>query len=173
MKYLFSLSILGLFLSFATSSCAQSDKSKRPSPPALIKQKVGNTTVSIEYSQPSVKGRTIGEDLEPKEAEVWRTGANEATIFQVDNDVMINGKVLPKGKYALFTIVNKDNWTIIFNKEWKQWGAFKYEEEKDALRVIVKESKAEPFAEKMFFTIDDEGKVILMWGEKKIEFFVK
>lgn len=173
MKYLLSLSIVCLLLSFTTNSCAQSDKSKRPSPPALVKQKVGNTIVSIDYSQPSVNGRTIGVDLEPKESEVWRTGANEATIFQVDNDVMINGKALSKGKYALFTIVNGENWTIIFNKEWKQWGAFKYEEEKDALRIIVKESKAEPFAEKMSFTIDEEGKVSLLWGEKKVDFFVK
>ncbi len=173
MKYLFSLSIVCLLLSFATSSCAQSDKSKRPSPPASVVQKVGNTTVSIDYSQPSIKGRTIGVDIEPKEAEVWRTGANEATIFQVDNDVLVNGKALPKGKYSLFTLVNGENWTIIFNKEWKQWGAFKYEEEKDALRVIVKEMKAEPFAEKMTFTIDVEGKVSLLWGEKRVDFFVK
>lgn len=173
MKYLFSVSILSLLLIFATNSSAQSDKSRRPSPPASVKQQVGNTEISIDYSQPSVKGRTIGVDLEPKEAEVWRTGANEATIFEADNDVLINGKLLPKGKYALFTIVNADNWTIIFNKVWKQWGAFKYQEDKDALRVIVKAFKAEPFAEKMTFTIDAEGKVSLSWGEKKIEFTVK
>lgn len=173
MKHLFSIGMVCLLLSFATSSIAQADKSKRPSPPATVKQKVGNTSVSIEYSQPSVKGRTIGVDLEPKENEVWRTGANEATIFQVDNDVEINGKALPKGKYALFTIVNKENWTIIFNKEWKQWGAFKYDENKDALRVIVKETKAEPFAEKMTFTIGEDGKVSLLWADRRVEFFVK
>ncbi|MEP7163623.1 MAG: DUF2911 domain-containing protein [Ferruginibacter sp.] len=173
MKYLFSLSMMSLLLFITTSSNAQEDKSKRPSPPALVKQKVGKTQISIDYSQPSVKGRTIGVDLEPKPGEVWRTGANEATIFEVDNDVKVEGKVLPKGKYALFTLVNDDNWTIIFNKTWKQWGAFKYSEAEDALRVDVKAVKSEAFAEKMTFTIDEDGKVNLLWGDKKVRFTVK
>ena len=91
MKYLFSLSLLSLLLLSSFNSCAQPDKSKRPSPPALVTQKVGEVNVSIDYSQPSVKGRTIGKDLEPKAGEVWRTGANEATVFEVDKDVMIEG----------------------------------------------------------------------------------
>ncbi len=164
---------MSLLLFFTFSSCAQADKSKRPSPPAMAKQKVGNTEVSIDYSQPSVKGRTIGNDLEPKEGEVWRTGANEATVFEIDNDVTINGKPLAKGKYALFTLVNGDNWTIIFNKTWKQWGAFKYKEAEDALRVVVPAGKADPFAEKMTFHISESGKIILLWADKKVEFQVK
>jgi len=173
MKYLFSLGMMSLLLLMATGSCAQADKSKRPSPPALVKQKVGNTTISIDYSQPSIKGRTIGVDLEPKDGEVWRTGANEATVFETDNDVLIEGKTLPKGKYALFTLMNGEDWTIIFNKTWKQWGAFKYNEADDALRVIVKDGKAEPFAETMTFTISAKGIVTLVWGDKKVEFSVK
>ncbi|HMI79055.1 MAG TPA: DUF2911 domain-containing protein, partial [Ferruginibacter sp.] len=75
MKYLFSLGIMSLLLLSASTSSAQSDKSKRPSPPATVTQKVGDATIVIDYSQPSVKGRTIGKDLEPKDGEVWRTGA--------------------------------------------------------------------------------------------------
>ena len=172
MKYLFSLSMMSLLLLFTTNSFAQGDKSKRPSPPAIAKLKLGETQISIDYSQPSVKGRTIGVDLEPKEGEVWRTGANEATVFEVDNDVKIEGKSLPKGKYALFTIVNGNNWTIIFNKTWKQWGAFKYNQAEDALRVTVKASQTESFAEQMTFAMDEDGKVWLSWGDKKVGFTV-
>ena len=173
MRYLFSLSMMSLLLFITTSSSAQGDKSKRPSPPALVKQKIGNTEIIIDYSQPSVKGRTIGVDLEPKPGEVWRTGANEATVFEIDNDVKIEGKGLPKGKYALFTLVNGDDWTFIFNKTWKQWGAFKYNEAEDALRVKVKAVKADAFAEKMTFTIGEDGKVTLLWGDIKVGFAVK
>jgi hypothetical protein len=173
MKYFFSLSLVSLIVFCSLNSCAQQDKSKRPSPPALVTQKVGEVTVSINYSQPSVKGRTIGKDLEPKAGEVWRTGANEATVFEVDKDVMIEGKALPKGKYGLFTIVNGDDCTIIFNKTWKQWGAFNYAEADDQLRVNVKAGKANPFAETMTFTIDASGKVSLLWGDTKVDFTVK
>ena len=173
MKYLFSLSLLSLLLLSSFNSCAQPDKSKRPSPPALVTQKVGEVNVSIDYSQPSVKGRTIGKDLEPKAGEVWRTGANEATVFEVDKDVMIEGKALPKGKYGLFTLVNGDDWTIIFNKTWKQWGAFTYKQADDQLRVSVKAGKANPFAEKMTFIIDASGKVSLQWGDVEVGFTVK
>lgn len=160
-----------IFMSF--TSCAQPDKSKRPSPPAVVSQKVGEVTVSIDYSQPSVKGRTIGKDLEPKAGEVWRTGANEATVFEVDKDVMIEGKALPKGKYGLFTLVNGDEWTIIFNKTWKQWGAFKYKDADDQLRVTVKAVKANVSSEMMTFKIDETGKVNLFWGDIQVGFTVK
>ena len=173
MKYLFSLSLTGLLLFTAFTSCAQADKSTRPSPPAIVTQKVGEIAVSIDYSQPSVKGRTIGKDLEPMDGQVWRTGANEATVFEVDKDVMIEGKFLPKGKYGLFTIVNGNDWTIIFNKTWKQWGAFKYKADDDQLRVSVKGRKADAFTEKMAFTIDPNGKVSLWWGNNEVDFKVK
>src|SRR5258705_9129849 len=150
-----------LFLSLV--ACGQEDKSKRPSPPALAKETTSSgVTISIDYSQPSVKGRTIGTDLEPMTDKVWRTGANEATVFEVNKDVKVEGQALPSGKYGLFTIMNADEWTIIFNKTWKQWGAFTYKEADDALRVKVKGGKANPFAEKMTFTISKAGKVTLV-----------
>ena len=173
MKYLLSLSMMSLLLFFTLGSCAQADKSKRPSPPALVTQKIGDLTISIDYSQPSVKGRAIGTDLEPKRGEVWRTGANEATVFEVDKDVKVNGNALPKGKYGLFTLVDGNDWIFIFNKTWKQWGAFDYKEADDALRIKVKGGKADPFAEKMNFSIDEKGKVTLVWGDKKVDFLVK
>lgn len=172
MKYAFSLSLIG-FLFFSIGAFAQTDKSKRPSPPAVVTQKIADLVITIDYSQPSVKGRAIGTELEPKPGQVWRTGANEATVFEVNKDVVINGDALPAGKYGLFTLVDADDWTFIFNKTWKQWGAFEYKEEDDALRVKVKGGKAEPFAEKMTFTIDPSGTVTLVWGDKKASFQVK
>jgi Protein of unknown function (DUF2911) len=156
------------------SACAQPDKSTRPSPPALAKETLSSgAKVSIDYSQPSVKGRTIGKDLEPKAGQVWRTGANEATVFETDKPVKIEGKELPAGKYGLFTLVNGDDWTIIFNKTWKQWGAFDYKEADDALRLNVKAAKAASFAEKMNFSISKEGKVTLLWGDISVGFTVQ
>ena len=149
------------------------DKSKRPSPPAKVTEKLkSGTTISIDYSQPSVKGRTIGKDLEPMEGKVWRTGANEATVFEADKDIMVNGKKLPAGKYGLFTIFSGNDVTVIFNKTWKQWGAFNYKEEDDVLRVKAKATDASPASEKLVFSIS-ENAVSLVWGNKKVEFTVK
>src|SRR5678810_962754 len=125
MKYFFSLALLGSALILTNSISAQQDKSKRPSPPAKVTEKIkSGATISIDYSQPSIKGRTIGKDLEPMDGQVWRTGANEATVFEVNKNVTVEGKALPAGKYGLFTLVNGNEWTIIFNKTWDQWGAF-------------------------------------------------
>jgi hypothetical protein len=168
----FTVLAAGLFITY--SAKAQDDKSKRPSPPAMVKQQIGSgATVSIDYSQPSVKGRTIGKDLEPKDGEVWRTGANEATVFEISKAVKINGKDLPAGKYALFSISGKDNWTIIFNKTFNQWGAYDYKEADDALRISVTPQKAASFTEKLTFTIDKSGLVTLLWGGTNVSFTVE
>src|SRR6185503_19786541 len=170
-----SLILLLIASSVMLSASAQGgNKSNRPSPPAVAKETLASgTVVSIDYSQPGVKGRTIGKDLEPMEGKVWRTGANEATVFEVDKNVKVEGKDLPAGKYGLFTIVNGDEWTIIFNKTWNQWGAFNYNDADDALRVKVKGKKAKEFAERMNFTVEKDGDVSLKWGEKEVEFKVK
>ena len=161
-----------LFLSLV--ACGQEDKSKRASPPALAKITTSSgVIISIDYSQPSVKGRTIGTNLEPMPGKLWRTGANEATIFEVNKDVKVEGKSLAAGKYGLFTIMNGDEWTIIFNKTWNQEGTSDYKEADDVLRVKVKGSKAKAFSEKMTFVINKSGKVSLMWGDMQVDFDVK
>jgi hypothetical protein len=157
-----------------TTACTAQDKSKRPSPPVLAEATIASgASVKIDYSQPSVKGRVIGKDLEPKEGEVWRTGANEATIFEVSKDVSIEGKTLPAGKYSLFTIVKDGEWTLIFNKTWKQWGAYNYKQADDALRVNVKGKKAATFAEKFVITTNNNGTVTMLWGDYEVNFTVK
>jgi len=170
-----SLILLLIASSVMLSASAQGgNKSTRPSPPALAKETLASgTVVSIDYSQPSVKGRTIGKDLEPMNGKVWRTGANEATVFEVNKNVKVEGKQLPAGKYGLFTIAGDDEWTIIFNKTWNQWGAFNYKVADDVLRVKVKPGKTKEFAEKMTFTISKKGKVSLMWGNLQVDFKVE
>ncbi|MFT4203966.1 MAG: DUF2911 domain-containing protein [Chitinophagaceae bacterium] len=152
------------------------DKSKRPSPPAFVQETINSgATISIDYSQPSLNGRTPGVDVEPKEDTLWRAGANEATVFQTDKDVTINGQALPAGKYAFFTLKHGDDWTLIFNKVWKTWGAFDYEKNKDqdALQVSVKQEQPLAPAQKLLYTIDKSGKVTLIWGPEQISFQVQ
>ncbi len=159
------------------TACAQNkaeDKSKRPSPPASAMGKTASgTMIKIEYSRPSVKGRTIGKDLEPMKGKVWRTGANEATTFEVDKAVKVEGKSLPAGKYSLFTIDNGDQWTIIFNKTAAQWGAFKYQQSDDALRVDVQAGKSGTMTDQFTITVSDNGKVDMLWGNYDIVFHVE
>jgi len=174
MKKLLMYLIAGtLFTTY--SATAQTNKGPRPSLPDTVKTTTSNgVNIEIDYSRPSVKGRTIGKDLEPMEGKAWRAGANEATTFVFSKDVKVEGKSLPAGKYSFFTIKNGNDWTLIFNKKWKIWGTT-YEENKgeDALQVKVKGSKAPSFAEKVTYTIDKSGKVSMMWGSYLVNFTVK
>jgi hypothetical protein len=172
MKKIFTFALFALGIASTLTVSAQTgDKSKRPSPPAEVSATIASgATIRINYSQPSVKGRTIGKDLEPKNGEIWRTGANEATVFETSKDIKINGQKLAAGKYGLFTIAGDKEWTLIFNKTWDQWGAYDYKEADDAMRVSVKASKPAAFAEKMTFTIDKSGTIVLNWGDRSISF---
>lgn len=170
MKKLFLLTLITGLITVLSAS-AQEDKSKRPSPPAKVSQTLASgAVVSIDYSQPSVKGRPMSQ-LTPA-GKVWRTGANEATVFETSKDVKIEGKSLPAGKYSLYSIPGDNEWIIIFNKTWKQWGTV-YKEADDALRVNVKPAKAAKFTEMMTFNIDKEGKVSLTWADTQVDFKVQ
>lgn len=175
MKNLLMCLIAGtLFTTYSVN--AQDAKKPKPSPADTVKTTTASgTNIEIAYSRPSVKGRTIGKDLEPMEGKIWRTGANEATTFVFSKDVKVEGKALPAGKYAFFSIKNGNVWTLIFNKTWKTWGAFDYEKNKaeDALKVDVKGKKAPSFAEKVTYTVDKTGKVALLWGDYLVNFTVK
>ena len=117
-----------------------------------ITQTVGDTKISIVYQRPNVKGREIfgckTDEIIPKGGpssypclvpygQVWRVGANENTTFETTNDVTVNGKNLPAGKYGLHAIPGQNEWTIIFNKVNNEWGSFKYDQKQDQLRVTA------------------------------------
>ncbi len=176
MKQNLLVAFLSVALCFSNIAGAQGDKSKRPSPPVVVSQKLkSGATISIDYSQPSLKGRTIGTDVEPNAGKVWRAGANEATVFETDKDVSVEGKKLPAGKYALFMVDNGKEWNIIFNKVWKTWGAYDYEKnkEQDVLQVTVKAEAGKKVQDKLTYTIDEDGEVTLLWGDREVEFKVK
>ena len=172
MKKMFLPVLVATMLLSIYSCSAQGDKSKRPSPPAKVSETLSSgVTVTIDYSQPSVKGRSIGKELAPY-GKVWRTGANEATVFELSKDAMVGGKKLAAGKYGLYSIPNTTEWTIIFNKTWNQWGT-NYTEGDDALRIKATPTKAKAFTEKMTFNLNKNGTVTLLWGDTQVSFMVK
>ena len=163
---------IGLTASAQNATRPAPDKSKRPSPPAKVTEIIkSGAMVSIEYSQPTLKGRTIGTDLATY-GKVWRTGANETTIFEVSKEVTIGGKTLPAGKYGLFTIPGEKEWTFIFSKTWDKWGTM-YKVADDFLRITAKPLKSKEMVEMMTFKIEKNGSVHLYWGNVKVGFAVK
>jgi hypothetical protein len=140
---------------------AQTDKSKRPSPPATVAGKIGDAAISIDYSSPSVKGRKIFDGLLPY-GKLWRAGANEATIFQTDKDITVEGKKLAAGKYSFFATPGENEWTIYFNSETGQWGdkeggAANMDPAKTVLSVVVKPKKLKDLNEKLDYYVTDKG----------------
>lgn len=129
--------ILALFTISLTSLTAQV-KTPQPSPLGTNSQKVGMTTVSVEYSRPSVKGRTIFGDLVPY-GKIWRTGANANTKITIDTEITVDGQELKAGTYALYTKPNKDSWEIFFYSDSENWGnPQKWEDAKVAAKTSVK-----------------------------------
>lgn len=157
------LLVTGILLScFSCVSIKDGDKSMRPSPPMADTSMVRTTQVTINYSTPGVKKRKLLGGLIPLD-KVWRTGANEATIFTNDKDLLIMGQLLPKGRYAFFTKASKDYWQIIFNKEWDQWGSYNYDSSQDAIRVEVLPYQVDNFQERMLIKFKDE-QLLFHWG---------
>ncbi|AYZ12007.1 DUF2911 domain-containing protein [Chryseobacterium arthrosphaerae] len=151
-----SAAVLMAVMTVSVNAFAQ-DTKKPASPPATATGKIKDATITINYSSPSVKGRTIWGGLEAYN-KVWRAGANEATTFETDKNITVQGKPLPAGKYSFFLIPKESGtWTAIFNKEPKQWGAYKYEESKDALRVDVKTKALPATQENLVYKINSNG----------------
>ena len=147
----------------------QDGQPKRKSPPATVKAKINGVAVTIDYSRPSKRGRQIWGGL-VKYDKVWRTGANEATVFKLASSARINGELLKEGSYGLFTIPGKDKWTIIFNSDGKQWGASAYTASKDVLRVEVPVKYDNPSVEQFTIDIDNDGTVTLKWDTAVVSF---
>jgi Protein of unknown function (DUF2911) len=147
------LCIIAIFL-FNIQLSAQL-KIPQLSPKATISQQIGLSTVSVTYGRPSLRGRIlIGTSAIPY-GKVYRLGANEATLIQLDDDIQIADKIVKKGKYAIAAIPNLEEWTIIINADSKQWGVYEYNESKDVCRIKVKSEKASQFTETMQFSFLD------------------
>lgn len=161
------LTVLSVFF-FSTLQAQE----KRASPLIKTSAEVNGTQISIEYGQPSKKGRDIFGALVPY-GKVWRTGANEATVIEFSKDVKINGETVKAGRYALFTIPGESEWTIILNKVANQWGAYNYDASKDVLNVKVKAEQMKEVTEAFTIKISKTGLVELYWDTTGVEFQVE
>ncbi|MFV8372056.1 DUF2911 domain-containing protein [Flavobacterium sp. LB2P74] len=137
----------------------------------VVSGKINGATITINYGSPSVRAREIWGKLVPFN-QVWRAGANDATTFETDKELTIEGSKLPAGKYSFFIKPNDKECIIIFNKEAKQWGAYKYKEKEDQLRVTVKQKVAKSKAEKLAYTIE-KNTISLRWDNWIIPITVK
>ena len=135
MKKLTYLTVM--LLAFAVLKANAQARIPGASTTQTIIQDFGLGKITITYSRPNVKGRVIFGGINPY-GQVWRTGANSATVISFSENVIMEGHSVPAGSYSLFTIPDKDMWTVILNKTVKQWGAYSYKEADDFLRFQVK-----------------------------------
>ena len=178
--------VLAVGLAVSSTTFAQ-EKKVRPSLPASVSQTIGlDTEITFDYSRPGVKERKIWGELVPygmapgnkysKEKPFpWRAGANEKTTITTSNDVLVDGKALPAGKYSIHMIPSEKDWVVIFNNVSEGWGSYDYDEAQDALRVTVTPVEA-PFQEWLRFGFDDlagtSAVAFLQWEKLKVPFTI-
>ena len=154
---------------------AQQIKTPAASPRINITQTVGLSEISLNYSRPSVKGRTIfaADGLVPF-GQMWRTGANASTKIEFNEDVKIDGKSVPAGEYALYTIPNASEWTIVIHKNTSYWGIGDYKASEDLMRFNVKPAKSDCFVETLDIGINsiesDVAHLVIRWENTQVEF---
>ncbi|MCY7422903.1 MAG: DUF2911 domain-containing protein [Chitinophagaceae bacterium] len=153
---------------------AKGDTSKRSIKSAVV-GKIGDANITINYNSPGVRKRTIWGGLVPYK-DVWVTGAHNATTLEVDKSFIVAGKVIPKGKYAIFTIPRKAKWTVIINKNWNQHLTDDYLQKEDVVRIKVKPVKQVKLTERLQYYIKNatgnKGTIVMAWEKIEIEFEV-
>lgn len=162
------------FLFFSSSVClAQDLKFPNASSNQSIVQELGISKITLNYARPNGKGRKIFGALVPY-GQVWRTGANNATSITFSDGVVIDGKNVPAGTYALFTIPGSKEWTIILNKNSKQWGAYTYDEKDDFLRFQVKpqtlKTAQETFSISFPEVTENSARINISWEKTAVGF---
>jgi hypothetical protein len=169
-KLLFGLAAALLVLTTVETN-AQTPRIPEASPTETIIQDFGLGKITITYSRPSVKGRIIFGGINPW-GQVWRTGANSATTINFSENVIMEGHSVPAGTYSLFTIPQKDQWTIILNKVVKQWGAYSYKQSEDFLRFTEKpvylEEKRESFTIQFSDVTTQTNDLHLVWDHTSV-----
>jgi hypothetical protein len=177
MRKLAVVAYLSIFVLIGVLVYAQQDKSKRPSPPATASVTFPDgKKITVDYSRPKVNDPKTGEarkifgTLVPFD-KVWRTGANEATTFVTDADIMLNDLHVPAGKYTMYTIPGENEWTIIINKQTGQWGT-NYDEKQDLGRTKVKAEKTPAPVPQFTISFDKPSgkttKMNLEWENTKV-----
>lgn len=140
-----------------------------------VTQGLGIKNINLTYQRPNVNNRVVFGGLVPF-GEVWRTGANNIPSITFEEEVMIEGNKVPAGTYGLFTIPNKNEWTIILSKNVQQWGAYQYKKEEDFLRFTVKPQTLGSTVETFTIAFEDvttkSTKVTLAWEKTKVGFTI-
>jgi hypothetical protein len=167
--------LVAVAVSFLASSLHAQEAKKiefpQASPGASVKERVGVTDVSVDYSRPSARERKIFGGLVPY-GSIWRTGANAATKITFSTDVKLAGTAVPAGSYALFTIPGETEWTVILSKVTDEWGSYSYNQKDDQARVKVKPvAMAEPL-ETMTIGVQDmragKANLVIAWEKTKV-----
>ncbi len=147
-----------------------SNAQEKASPAKTAEGTVNGAKITINYSSPAVKGRTIWGDLVPF-GKVWRAGANEATIFETSKDIKVEGKDLPAGKYSFYIIPGESQSTFIFNSQTGHWGT-NHDESKDVLRVQVASEQTSNFEERLVYEVTKTGFEV-RWADGKGKVSIK
>ena len=171
MKNLISLLVVTFLASGLLAQEAKKIDFPQASSGATVKERVGVTDVTVEYSRPNMKERKIFGGLVPYDA-IWRTGANAATKITFSTDVKLGGTPVPAGSYALFTIPGQAEWTVILSKVTEEWGSYSYDQKDDQARVKVKPvTMAEPL-ETMTIGVQDirsgKANLVIAWEKTKV-----
>jgi len=152
-----------LFIAFSFSAEAQK------SPRMQAEGEVFGAKVVVDYGAPSVRDRVIWGGLESYGV-VWRAGANENTTISFDKAVKLKGEEIPAGKYGFFIIPNKDSdWVLILNKRNADWGAYKYDQKEDVIRVNVPATFTDENQEMLQYQIA-ENTIIFSWEKARLVF---
>jgi hypothetical protein len=175
MKKLFTsiFACFALITLLSYNAQAQEALKQKPSPLGMVTYTFEDTYVKVTYGRPHLRGReafTESSELAPL-GKIWRTGANEATEITVTKDITMAGENIPAGTYSVFSIPGAKSWTIVLNKDIGQWGAYKYDEEKDLVRFEVPVNKAdqmyEPFTIR-FNQVEDEVSLQMIWANTMV-----
>jgi tetratricopeptide (TPR) repeat protein len=171
-----NMRIFNFVLVLITSYTASAQlKIPEASPPGSVIQKIGFTTIEVYYERPAARGRSeeqIFGKLVPF-GKVWRTGAGNCTTISFDTDVVINNQTLRKGKYALFTIPEKEKWIVILNTDTLAYGAYNYDKAKDIIRIEVKALRSNRYYEALTIDIDfipNDARIYISWLNTQISF---
>ncbi len=133
--------------------------------------KIGGTEIKISYHAPAVRGRIVWGGLVPFD-KVWVTGAHMATSIEFSVDVLIGNKSVVAGKYALFTIPGKEEWTVIINKNWEQHLTDQYDEKDDVVRMKIKPEIEDTHQERLRYVVEadsnTEGEIVIYWEKLEV-----
>lgn len=166
-KAIFSLALTAAFTLNAQV------KAPQPSPSSTLKQTVGLSEITVEYSRPSAKERKVFGELVPFD-KLWRTGANGSTDITFSSDANFGGTEIKAGKYSLYTIPSQGEWEVILYKDTEQWGApEKLEDSQIAVRCKAKAEKASPFVDTFTIGFDklrnNGADLVISWEDTAVK----